>query len=276
MATAGAGRDSVVIALGGGVTTDLSGFVAATWHRGIPWIALPTSLLAMADAAVGGKTGVDTPAGKNLVGAFHPPVAVLADLSLLATLPPGEVSSGLAEMVKHAIVGDERLLDALVAASGAVRSVRPGVLGPLLLRSVAVKASVVARDPEERDFRQVLNFGHTIGHAIERVSGWAISHGRAVAAGMSVEAGIAVRMDLLTPGERDRIREALRRLGLPAEPPAGLGTDAILAATLADKKTRAGRVRFALPEAVGRMARGPEGFGIPVPIEVAGRELASL
>ncbi len=260
----GLGRDSTVVALGGGVTVDLAGFVASTFMRGVPWIAMPTSLLAAVDAGIGGKTGVNTAAGKNLVGTFHQPHAVLIDLSLLATLPPGEVDNGLAEMVKHAVIADGAHLDELVAAAGGLRKLDPGALAAPIRRSVEIKARVIADDPDEKDLRQVLNCGHTIAHAIEAVSDYRISHGRAVAAGLSVEAGIARITGLLDPGEVARLRAALKNLGLPVAPPAELEPETLLAATRTDKKGRRGRVRYALPEALGRMARGPEGFGHPV------------
>lgn len=264
MVGSGLGRDCVVVALGGGVTVDLAGFVASTFLRGVPWIAMPTSLLAAVDAGVGGKTGVNTKAGKNLVGTFHQPRAVLIDLDLLATLPPGEVDNGLAEMVKHAVIADGAHLDELEAAAAGLRRLDPAVLADPVRRSVEIKARVVAGDPTEEDLRQVLNCGHTIAHAVEAVSGYRIGHGRAVAAGLSVEAGIARITGLLDPGEVTRLRAALKNLGLPAAPPEDLEPEALLQATRTDKKGRRGRVRYALPEALGKMARGPEGYGHPV------------
>ena len=260
----GLGRDSVVVALGGGVTVDLAGFVASTFMRGVPWIAMPTSLLAAVDAGIGGKTGVNTAAGKNLVGRFHQPHAVLIDLNLLATLPREEVDNGLAEMVKHAVIADSRYLDELVAAAPGLRNLDPGVLAGPIRRSAEIKARVVSDDPVEEDLRQVLNCGHTIAHAVELLSSYKVCHGHAVAAGLSVEAGIAQRLGLLDPGEVLRLRTALQRLGLPSAPPADLEPDALLRATRMDKKGRQGRARYALPAALGKMARGPEGYGHPV------------
>jgi 3-dehydroquinate synthase len=260
----GLGRDCVVVALGGGVTVDLAGFVASTYLRGVPWIAVPTSLLAAVDAGIGGKTGVNTTAGKNLVGTFHQPHAVLIDLNLLATLPPGEVDNGLAEMVKHAVIADGAYLDELESAAAGLRRLDPAALAGPVRRSVEIKARVVAGDPTEEDLRQVLNCGHTIAHALEVVSDYKINHGKAVAAGLSVEADIARRLGLLDPGEMLRLRAALKSLQLPAAPPADLDPEALLRATRMDKKGRQGRVRYALPEALGKMARGPEGYGHPV------------
>ena len=264
----GFGRDCVVVALGGGVTTDLGGFVAATYLRSVPWIAMPTSLLAAVDASIGGKTGVNTPAGKNLVGAFHQPHAVLADLDLLVTLPPGEAPNGLAEMLKHAVVADAGHLDELVGAADGLRELDPDALIGPVRRSVEIKAQVVSRDPEETDLRQVLNFGHTIAHAIEVISRHEIRHGFAVAAGMSVEAQIACELGLLDTLERDRLRSALRRLSLPLAPPVDLEAADLLEATRVDKKGRRGRPRYSLPAAIGKMARGPEGYGRPVDDQV--------
>lgn len=261
MLARGLGRDAALVALGGGVTLDLAGFVASTYQRGIPWIAAPTSLLAMVDASVGGKTGVNTPAGKNMVGTFFQPRAVLADLGCLSTLPRAELDNGLAEMVKHAVIADAAYLGDLIAAAEALRGLDPEAFARPVRRSVEIKAEVVSADPEERDLRQILNYGHTIAHAIESLSGYGTSHGRAVAAGVSVEAGIASSLGLLDPGERDRVRRALAQLELPLAPPPGMGHREILDATRMDKKGRRGRPRYALPEAIGRMARGPEGYG---------------
>jgi 3-dehydroquinate synthase len=260
----GLGRDGVIVALGGGVTTDLAGFVASTYLRGVPWMAVPTSLLAAVDAAIGGKTGVDTPLGKNLIGSFHRPLAVLIDLDLLSTLPREEVDNGLAEMVKHAVIADAAYLEELVQGADGIRALEPEALEAPLRRSVEIKAAVVHRDPEEQDERQVLNCGHTIAHAIEKTSSFRVRHGLAVSSGLSVEAGIACRLGILDSEERDRLRTALTGLGLPVAPPRDLAPSEILAATAVDKKGRKGRPRYALPEALGRMARGPEGYGLEV------------
>lgn len=268
MLAAGLGRDCAVLALGGGVTTDLAGFVAGTFLRGVPWIAVPTSLLAAVDAGVGGKVGVNAAAGKNLFGMFHQPLGVLIDLRLLTTLPPPEIDNGLAEMVKHAVIADPQYLERLEGDVDRLRALEPDALAEPIRRSVEIKSEVVAADTEERDLRQVLNLGHTIGHAIEAVSEFSIGHGLAVAAGLAVECGIACRLGLMESDDRDLVRDALDRLGLPTAPPDGLEPAALLEATKLDKKGRRGRPRYALPAAVGRMARGEQGFAREVPDDV--------
>jgi 3-dehydroquinate synthase len=264
----GFGRDCTVVALGGGVTTDIAGFVASTYMRGVPWIALPTSLLAAVDASVGGKTGVDTDLGKNLIGAFHQPRAVLIDLELMQTLPGPEVDNGLTEMLKHAVIADASYLRSLVNEADRLRSLDPAVLEIAIARSIEIKGEVVAADTEERDYRQVLNLGHTIGHAIELVSRYRVSHGGAVAAGLAVECEIAARLGLMPGSARKEVVAALERLGLPVAPPAGTDPGELLQATKRDKKGRAGRPRYALPAGIGEMARGERGFAREVPDDV--------
>ena len=269
------GRDTTVIALGGGVVGDLAGFVAATYLRGVPFVQVPTTLLAMIDASVGGKTGVDTAAGKNLVGAFHQPAAVVIDPELLATLPAPQLRSGLAEAIKHGVIADERYFEETVAQL-------PVLLGPggaespemrrLIEQSVAIKAGVVARDEREGGVRKILNFGHTIGHAIEHASGYALLHGEAVAVGMALESELAERLGLAECGTHDQVRAALERAGLPATRPPALSADALLAATRGDKKARGGVVEYALPRRVGAMAGEAGGWGVAVP-DAAVREV---
>lgn len=257
MLAAGVGRDAVVVALGGGVVGDLAGFVAATFLRGIPVVQCPTTLLAMVDASIGGKTGVDTPSGKNLVGAFHPPLAVVADLDVLATLPATERAQGLAESLKHGVVADTDYWNAVTHALPWPDDGR--TLHALVAGSARIKSGVVARDPHERGERAILNFGHTIAHAIERLRAFAMPHGEAVAIGMVVEAMIAERTGHGDASVARALRDALPRAGLPVHVPADLDADAIVAATAGDKKSRAGIVRYALPAAIGRMARDADG-----------------
>ena len=264
---AGFGRDTTVVALGGGVVGDLAGFVAATFMRGVPVVQVPTTLLAMVDASVGGKTGVDTPAGKNLVGAFHPPALVLADPEVLLSLPPDELRGGLAEVLKHGVIADERYLEQTVDAL-------PSILGAggaasdeavrAIVRSVEIKADVVARDGREAGVRKILNFGHTLGHAIELASGYALSHGAAVAIGMVLESELAERMGVAECGTHQRVVDAVRAAGLPASRPAGPSADELLAATRLDKKARGGRVEYALPRRIGAMAGESDGWGVRV------------
>jgi 3-dehydroquinate synthase len=268
----GCGRDTTVVALGGGVVGDLAGFTAATYMRGVPVVQMPTTLLAMVDASVGGKTAVDVPAGKNLVGAFHRPAAVIADVRLLRTLPIAERRAGVAEMLKHGVVADAAHLAEVVAALPALLDdgrFDEGVAADLVARSVAIKAAVVADDEREAGRRKILNFGHTLGHAIEQASGYALLHGEAVAIGMALEARIAERLGVAAPGTAAAVEAAIRAAGLPLAVPADLDPEDLVRLTYGDKKARAGRVEYALPAAVGRMAGEGSGWGVPVPDDVA-------
>ncbi|MGQ9733150.1 MAG: 3-dehydroquinate synthase, partial [Candidatus Zipacnadales bacterium] len=198
LAQAGFDRSSTVFALGGGVIGDLAGFVAAIYMRGIPFVTLPTTLLAQVDSSVGGKVGVDLPQGKNLIGAFHQPQAVIIDPGVLGTLPFREFAAGLAEVVKHAVIADASLFELLSRQANKVTAREPGLLSEIVARNCRIKAGIVVQDPEERTgVRAILNYGHTIGHAIERgATGWEIRHGEAVALGMLVEARLAARLGL--------------------------------------------------------------------------------
>jgi 3-dehydroquinate synthase len=259
---AGFGRDSLIVAIGGGVVGDMAGFVAATFMRGIPFIQVPTTLLAMIDASVGGKTGVDTPHGKNLVGAFHQPALVVADPQTLATLPAEHFRAGLAEALKHGVIADAAYF-ARIAESRDTTARDDLALTELVTESVRIKASVVARDERESGLRKVLNFGHTLGHAIESVSNYSLLHGEAVAIGMSLEGEIAERVGVAKPGTATAIRDALARIGLPTSFPS-LDRGAVLSATKSDKKAKAGRAEYALPSMIGAMAGESSGWSIPV------------
>jgi 3-dehydroquinate synthase len=263
---AGFGRDSAIVALGGGVVGDLGGFVAATFMRGIPYVQMPTTLLAMIDASVGGKTGVDTPAGKNLVGAFHQPAAVIADTSVLTTLPIEHLRAGIAEAIKHGVIADANYFDVVrgVAPRLGTPALTDAELLDVVARSVEIKASVVRRDEREGGIRKALNFGHTIGHAVESASGYALLHGEAVAIGMVYESALAERLGVAAEGTAARVREAVREAGLPETRPESVSVDAILDAARTDKKARAGRVEYSLPASVGTMAGASRGWAIPV------------
>ncbi len=261
------GRDSAVIALGGGVVGDLAGFVAATFMRGIPVVQIPTTLVAMVDASIGGKTAVDTPAGKNLVGAFHPPTAVLVDPQLLATLPLREMRAGFAEIFKHGVIADDVYLREV--ASNAPEMLSAGGSASdrmlsLIVRSVEIKADIVSRDEREEGLRKTLNFGHTIGHAIELVSGYSLLHGEAVAIGMALESRLAERIGVARSGTAAMIIKALQSAGLPTDLPPGFEPDAVIEAMKSDKKGVSGRTRFALPLRVGAMAGAETGWTVPV------------
>jgi 3-dehydroquinate synthase len=258
MADAGIGRDGAVIALGGGVSGDLAGFVAATYRRGIPFVQVPTSLLAMVDSSIGGKTGVDTTHGKNLVGAFHQPRAVIADVSMLRTLPGPQVRAGLAEALKHGAIADRAHFDRIGELREALLALDPEALEEIIARSVAIKADVVADDANEAGRRGVLNFGHTVGHAVEAVSGYGLLHGEAIAIGMAVEATLGTAMGITSAGTADRLRSALEALDLPTDP-GDIPPDAILEAMAHDKKSRAGTVKFAFLKEIGQVARSGAG-----------------
>ncbi len=259
------GRDSTVIALGGGVVGDLAGFVAATYMRGIPFVQVPTTLLAMIDASIGGKTGVDTPAGKNLVGAFHQPAAVIVDPEVLATLPLAHRRAGVAEAIKHGVVADADYFARLEAALPDVLDDPGGeAMRALILGSVAIKAAVVREDAREGGRRKILNFGHTLGHAIEAESRYSMLHGEAIAIGMLLEARLAERVGIARVGTAARLESAVARAGLPVALPSRVRAERVLAATRGDKKARAGTVEYALPLEVGRMAGSERGFAVPV------------
>jgi 3-dehydroquinate synthase len=245
-------RSSTVLALGGGVVGDATGFASATYLRGVSWVALPTSLLAMVDASVGGKTGVDLPQGKNLVGAFYPPRLVLADPQTLDTLPEAELRSGMAEVVKAGVIGDPVLFDLCTRGWDALRP----KLGEVVRRAMAVKIAVIEADPYESGRRAVLNLGHTIGHAVELVSNFQLRHGEAVSIGMVAASRLAVRLEIAGPGLADKIERVLKGLGLPVEIPAELDRQAVLSAMQLDKKRLDGSVRFVLPVRLGDVRVG--------------------
>jgi len=247
------GRDAAVVALGGGVVGDVAGFVAATYLRGLPWVAVPTTLLAMIDSSIGGKTGVDVPEGKNLIGTFHQPSVVVADLEVLGTLAPAQLAAGVAEAVKHGVIADADYFAFLKRERDAIAAKDPAALERVVVRSVEIKSEIVAADEREAGRRSVLNFGHTIGHAVEATSKFAVPHGEAVAIGMACEARLAERVGVAERGTADRIVRLLEAYGLPLEAPTAVPADDLLAAMRGDKKARAGAIRFALPRAIGAM-----------------------
>jgi shikimate kinase/3-dehydroquinate synthase len=250
----GLDRKSTVIALGGGVTGDLTGFAASAFMRGMAWAVIPTSLLAMVDSSMGGKTGFDLPYGKNLVGSFHSPKLVLTDPNLLSTLPAVEFRSGLAEVVKHGVISDPILF---TLCSHGERHIRDN-LDEIITRAIAVKVGYISEDPFENGSRAVLNYGHTVGHAIELVSGFRLRHGEAVAIGMVVEAKAAEKISLAPRGLSNQIANTLAGLGLPIKIPQEMASEKILEAIKVDKKKRDGRIRFALPMMIGKVRTGVE------------------
>jgi len=245
----GLDRKSTVIALGGGAIGDLTGFAASTYMRGINWIGIPTTLLSMVDASLGGKTGFDLPEGKNLIGTFHPPKMVLADPSLLKTLPERELISGMAEVVKHGIISDPALFDLCTNDMDWVRD----RLEEIVKRAMAVKIKVIEEDPYEKGFRAALNLGHTVGHAVELVSQFELRHGEAIAIGTVVEARYAEQIGIAQNGLADKIAKTLSALGLPTQIPDDMPRREIIRAMRVDKKKTAKAIRFALPVAIGKV-----------------------
>jgi len=246
------GRDATVFALGGGVVGDLAGFAAACWQRGVEWIQVPTTLLAQVDASVGGKTAVNHPAGKNLIGAFHQPGAVLCDTTTLRTLDARQFSAGLAEVIKHALIADADFFDWLERSLPALLRREDAPLAEAVERSCAIKARVVAQDEREVSGRRaLLNLGHTFGHAIEVATGFdAWLHGEAVAAGLVLAARFSTRAGLLDAPSADRIAKLVAAAGLPVAPPA-IAPDQFLDHMRRDKKVRAGRLSLVLLERIG-------------------------
>ncbi|HEX8209454.1 MAG TPA: 3-dehydroquinate synthase [Longimicrobium sp.] len=274
MMEAGLGRDTAVVAFGGGVPGDLGGFVAATYMRGLPLVQLPTSLLAMIDSSVGGKTGVDTPAGKNMVGAFHQPRCVVIDPDLLRTLPPEHLRAGMAEAVKHGAIADPEYLDWIEQSAHRLLAGDPEALCRMIVRSVEIKAEIVKRDVREAGPRKLLNFGHTLGHAVESLSGYTLLHGEAVAIGMVEEARLGERIGVTAAGTAARLRRVLTKLGLPASLPLEYAAADVIGWTRGDKKSRDGRVEYALIEGVGTPAVRDGRWGAPVADETVAAVLA--
>ena len=245
----GLDRRSTVVALGGGVIGDMAGFAAATYMRGIRWVCVPTTLLSMVDASLGGKTGFDLPQGKNLIGAFYPPKLVLADPQVLETLSQAEFISGLAEVVKHGIIADPELFDLCRYGLNPIKA----DLDRIVKRAMAVKIRIIEDDPYEKGFRAALNLGHTVGHAVELVSRFELRHGEAIAIGMVAEARLAERFHLATEGLSDEIEGVLSNLGLPTGIPRELPREEIIRTMRVDKKKSAKAIRFALPVEIGKV-----------------------
>jgi len=264
LAALGATRDATVYALGGGVVGDLAGFAAACWMRGVDCVQLPTTLLSMVDSSVGGKTAVDIPQGKNLVGAFHPPCAVFADTTALRTLPARELRAGLAEVIKYGAIRDPLFFEWLEAERAALLAGDDAALAEAIARSCEHKAGIVERDPLEKGERALLNLGHTFGHAIEAEQGYsgsdrdALVHGEAVAVGMVLAARLSVRLGMAPEADTVRLRSLLEAYGLPTAVPAGLSPDALLARMRLDKKNVAGRLRLVLWHGIGRAEVVPD------------------
>ncbi len=245
----GLDRKSTVIALGGGVLSDMAGFAASTYMRGINWVGVPTTLLSMVDASLGGKTGFDLPEGKNLIGAFYPPKLVLADPQLLGTLPEAELISGMAEVVKHGIISDPELFNLCLRGLDWVKD----NLEEVVKLAMAVKIKVIEEDPYEKGIRAALNLGHTVGHAVELVSKFKLRHGEAIAIGTVAEAKYAARVGLAGDGLVEAVTESFKSLGLPIQIPEAMPREEIIRAMRVDKKKTAKAIRFALPVEIGKV-----------------------
>lgn len=249
-------RSSTLVALGGGVIGDMTGFAAATWLRGINFVQVPTSLLAMVDASIGGKTGVNHPQGKNLIGAFYQPKLVLIDPTVLKTLPEREFRAGMAEVIKYGVIWDEDLFTKLEQAENIDRfdSIDRALLQTILVRSTQAKAEVVSQDEKEAGLRAILNYGHTLGHAVESLTNYQqFVHGEAVAIGMVAAGKIATTMGLWTETEAKRQEQLITKTKLPTQIPPELNIDEILATLKTDKKVKAGKVRFIVPTQIGKV-----------------------
>jgi 3-dehydroquinate synthase len=268
--SAGMERSTPILGLGGGVVTDMAGFVAATVLRGVPLVQVPTTLLAMVDASVGGKTGVNHAVGKNLIGAFHQPAAVLIDPAVLKTLPERELRGGLAECIKHDVIRDAEGFARLEQNIHRALSLDLNYLSDLVAHNVAIKARVVEADPFERGERAHLNFGHTFGHAIENVSHYEYSHGESVALGMAAASHLAAALGMLDDGSRRRIVALIERAGLPVR---GLTLDVaqVVEAMRFDKKVKSGKLRFVLPDRIGHVVIRDD-----VPVDAVTRAVESL
>ncbi len=251
LAKRGFDRKDCLIAFGGGVTGDLTGFLAATYMRGIPFVQVPTTLLAQVDSSVGGKTGVDIPEGKNLVGAFYQPKAVYIDSSLLVTLPSDELLGGLGEVIKYGVIKDKEFFNFLAENRQKILNLDHQIIENTVHRCCEIKAEVVAEDEREGGVRRILNYGHTIGHAVEGASSYTLIHGFAVSIGMVAVAKIAVLNELLTEQERDEIINVLTDYGLPTEVPQSLDRKTIKQYLLTDKKVEAGAVFYVIPTQIG-------------------------
>ncbi|MEM1370500.1 MAG: 3-dehydroquinate synthase [Cyanobacteria bacterium P01_H01_bin.15] len=248
-------RSSTILALGGGVVGDMAGFAAATWKRGLNFVQVPTSLLAMVDASIGGKTGANHPLGKNLIGAFYQPRVVWIDPTVLCSLPPREFRAGMAEVIKYGMIWDRELFQQLESTASPLtdpRTIDSELLSYILVRSCQSKVDVVTQDETEQGLRAILNYGHTVGHAIESLTGYGkLVHGEAVALGMVAIAEIAVRSGLLTSEVNQRQRALIEKCGLPTQIPAELEVEAIMGAMQHDKKVQAGKIKFIVPRDIG-------------------------
>ncbi|MDN3508752.1 MAG: 3-dehydroquinate synthase [Candidatus Neptunochlamydia sp.] len=249
------GRDTLLIVMGGGVTTDIGGFVASTYLRGVPYISVPTSLLAMVDASIGGKTGVNVKGGKNMIGSIYSPLAIFMDFSMLSTLPDSEILCGSAEILKAGLIADKHLFEELEEKIGHWKERNLDFLKRLISQSVKIKKKVIERDLKESGERHILNFGHTIGHAIEALEGYTLSHGEAVAIGMVVEAFIAHKMQTLTESDFNAIYQLVRKMGFTLEISEKATTATMKERMMRDKKAKEATPRFVILDGIGKVHR---------------------
>lgn len=261
----GCGRDTCVIALGGGITTDIAGFVAATYCRGVPVVYIPTSLLAMIDASIGGKTGVNTDYGKNLIGSFNQPQAIFSDINTLKTLPQAELENGLAEAIKHALIQDSQHFSFLEKNAAAILNYDLTVLEELLYTNAKIKVAIVEQDEKESGIRQLLNFGHTIGHALEVATDYKIKHGEAVAIGMMAESYISMQLGFLSETSLNKIKVLLKQYNLPTILKHKYVRATAHQALKLDKKAKNKQPMFVLLEDIGQIHKPKSGYTTPVP-----------
>lgn len=247
----GFGRDTCVIALGGGVVTDLAGYLAATYCRGVPLVTIPTSLLSMVDASIGGKTGVNAPYGKNMLGCIYQPKKVIIDPSTLQTLPGKEFTYGIVEMIKHGLIADYTYFDYLEQHAHSLLSLEPAILEHAIFESCRIKKEIVEQDEKEQGKRHLLNFGHTVAHALESLTHYTLPHGEAVAIGLLVESHLAVQLGHLSQNAFDRIQKILIKYALPLQLPSYFSTQTIVDAMVLDKKSLKGQPRFVMINAIG-------------------------
>jgi 3-dehydroquinate synthase len=249
----GADRQTAILALGGGVVGDVAGFLASIYMRGVPLVQIPSTLLAQVDSSVGGKTGVDLPKGKNLLGTFYQPKRVYADIGVLTTLPQAEIRNGLAEVVKYGMIRSPELFDFLEEKWQDVINLEPHATAHIVFNSCSIKADVVSADEREGDLRRILNFGHTVGHAVEAAAHYQIPHGEAVSMGMAVVSRISVAKGLMPEGDLERLRKLLDRLNLPKEIPANFSVEELIHLLQHDKKAKSGRPCFVLSRGIGQI-----------------------